>query len=251
MGKVIKWQIGTVVQIKEETPKTRSILLKLPDWSPHLAGQHYNLRLTAADGYQAMRSYSVATGVNVKNHIELTVDLVPDGEVSAFVHEILRVGDQLEVRGPIGGYFVWKPEIKKKIILIGGGSGIVPLMSIIRSQSGERDVKLLYSIQSPEFAIYKRELDDLSSASWFDLHYTFTRSQPDDWGGYARRIDHDMVMDLVAGEHLGGCIAYVCGPTAFVEFVANTLKEEGMFPSLIRTERFGPSAKLSLNQRII
>ncbi len=241
MGKPIKWQIGTVVEINDETPKARSITLRLPDWTPHLPGQHYNLRLTAADGYQAMRSYSVATGLGLSDQIQLTIDRVPNGEVSEFIHEVLEVGDQLEVRGPIGGYFIWKPEIRKKLLLIGGGSGIVPLMSILRSQAGNHPAKMLYSAQSPELAIYKKELDHFAKKEWFDLHYTFTRSQPEGWTGNARRVDHEMIMELVKGENLKGCMAYVCGPTAFVEFVANTLKEEGMMPAYIRTERFGPS----------
>ena len=228
--------------IQEETPKTKSILLKLPNWTPHLAGQHYNLRLTAEDGYTAMRSYSVASGLAVKNHIELTIDRLPNGEVSEFIHEVLEVGDQLEVRGPIGGYFIWKPEIKKNLLLIGGGAGIVPLMSMLRSQTGHRQVKLLYSNQSPELTIYKEELDQLAKEPWFDLHYTFTRFQPEGWTGYARRIDQEMIMGLLEGERLSDYIAYVCGPTAFVEFVANTLRDEGMTPSYIRTERFGPSS---------
>ena len=242
MSKSINWQIGTVLEIKDETPKTKSIVLELPEWTPHLPGQHYNLRLTAEDGYRAMRSYSVATGLGVQNNIQLTIDRIPDGEVSEFIHEVLEVGDQLEVRGPIGGYFIWKPEIKKKLFLIGGGSGIVPLMSILRSQAGQQGVNMLYSTQSPKLTIYKNELDQLTSEEWFDLHYTFTRSQPDAWEGYARRVDHEMIMELMESENLKDCIAYVCGPTAFVEFVANTLKEEGMTPSFIRTERFGPSS---------
>ena len=242
MSKAIAWQIGTVLEIKEETPKTKSIVLELPDWTPHLPGQHYNLRLTAEDGYRAMRSYSVATGLGVEHRIQLTIDLVPEGEVSEFIHEVLEVGDRLEVRGPIGGYFVWKPGITKKLFLIGGGSGIVPLMSILRSQAGHRRVSMLYSTQSPELTIYKEELDRFANESWFDLHYSFTRSQPDGWEGYARRVDHEMIMELMEREDLKDCIAYVCGPTAFVEFVANTLKEEGMMSAYIRTERFGPSS---------
>lgn len=239
MRKPINWQIATVKAIKEETPKTKTISLELPDWAPHFAGQHYNLRLTAEDGYIAMRSYSIATGINVKHQIELTIDRVPNGEVSAFVHDVLEVGDQLEVRGPIGGYFIWRPELKKKLLLIGAGSGIVPLMSILRSQQGHRDVKLLYSNQSPELTIFKEEIDSLSKEPWMDLHYTFTRSQPEGWTGYARRVDKDMVMHMMEDDHIGDYIAYVCGPTAFVEFVANTLKEEGMPSAYIRTERFG------------
>ncbi len=242
MKQPINWQIATVIAVKEETPKTKSILLKLPDWTPHFAGQHYNLRLTAADGYTAMRSYSVASGLDVEHQIELTIDRVPDGEVSEFVHDVLEVGDRLEVRGPIGGYFIWKPKFKKKLLLIGGGSGIVPLMSIVRSQLGHQKVRLLYSNQSPELTIYKQELDRLAKEPWFDLHYTFTRSQPEGWTGYARRVDHKMIMELLEREQLGDYLAYVCGPTAFVEFVANTLKEEGMASSYIRTERFGPSS---------
>ncbi len=242
MSKPIKWQIGTVLEIKEETPRAKSIVLSLPDWTPHLPGQHYNLRLTAEDGYRAMRSYSVATGIDVEHNIQLTIDLVPDGEVSEFIHEVLEVGDQLEVRGPIGGYFVWKPEIRKKLFLIGGGSGIVPLMSILRSQTGHRSVRMLYSTQSLELTIYKEELDHLADEPWFDLYYTFTRSQPEGWDGYARRVDREMIMELMESENLKDCIAYVCGPTAFVEFVANTLKDEGLTPAYIRTERFGPTS---------
>lgn len=236
------WQIATVTAIQQETPKTKTIRLELPNWAPHLPGQHYNLRLTAPDGYTAMRSYSVATGLNVKGQIELTIDRIPDGEVSEFIHNVLEIGDQIEVRGPIGGYFVWKPTMTKKLLLIGAGSGIVPLMSILRSQPGHIKVKLLYSNQSPDLTIYKQELDDYAIHSWFDLRYTFTRSQPEGWTGYTRRVDREMIMELIEKENPKNCIAYVCGPTAFVEFVANTLHTEGMPPAYIRTERFGPTS---------
>ncbi len=242
MSKSIPWQLATVEQIITETPRTKSVILRLPDFTPHLAGQHYNLRLTAADGYTAMRSYSVASGMDGKDRIQLTIDRVPDGEVSEFIHDVLEVDDQLEVRGPIGGYFVWKPEISKKILLIGGGSGIVPLMSIIRSQNGERKVKLLYSSQSPETTIYYDELNELAKTPWFNLDYTYTRSQPENWKGFSRRVDHDMIADFTLKDNLKEYIAYVCGPTPFVEFVANTLKKEGMMSAYIRTERFGPNS---------
>jgi len=237
----IPWQIATVVGIKAETSKAKTFKLELPDWKPHLPGQHYSLRLTAEDGYTAMRSYSIATGLGQQGYVEFTIDKVPNGEVSEFMHDILEIGDQLEVRGPIGGYFVWKPTLKKKLFLVGGGSGIVPLMSIIRSQAGKQDVSLLYSAQAAELAIYKEELDTLAQQSWFHLHYTFTRSQPDGWAGYARRVDEQMLSEVRETGDLSNCLAYVCGPTAFVEFVANALSATGLPGAFIRTERFGPS----------
>lgn len=242
MSKSIPWQIATVTEIKEETPRTKTIVLDLPDWTPHLPGQHYNLRLTAEDGYQAMRSYSIANGITAAGRIELTIDRVPDGEVSEFIHDVLEEGDRLEVRGPIGGYFVWKPRISKPLFLIGAGSGIVPLMSILRSQTGQQRVMLLYSTQSPELTIYQKELDQLAQEPWFDLYYTYTRAQPAHWTGLARRVDQDMIRDLYHQDILRNCLAYVCGPTAFVEFVAHTLNTEGLPTAYIRTERFGPGS---------
>lgn len=244
MKKSIDWQIATVTNIKRETPRTSSFTLELPDWQPHKAGQHYDVRLSAEDGYMVERSYSVASEPERTGVIDLTVDKIDDGEVSPYLHDVLMVGDRLEVRGPIGGYFVWDAMMHEPLFLIGGGSGIVPLMSILRHRAAAKSLvpaRLLYSARSAEDIIYRGELDALSQKmDGLEIFYTLTRSHPADWKGYTRRIDAEMLRELITP--LGNNVrVFVCGPTALVENAANALVQLGIPASSVKTERFGPS----------
>ena len=241
----IQWQIAQVTSIVQETPRVKTLTLHLPQWIPHLPGQHYDLRLTAEDGYQAERSYSVASPPEQTGEIALTIEVIEDGEVSAYLFDGIAVGDPLEVRGPIGGYFVWKDTMAgTPLLLVGGGSGIVPLMAMLRHRtniSGTNPTTLLFSVRTPEDAIYQHELELLAkNDTHFKLLFTFTRQAPPDWTGYTRRADRAMLTDVVGRfETPPNC--YVCGPTSLVENVANTLADMGLSPANIRTERFGPT----------
>jgi ferredoxin-NADP reductase len=231
----IRWQLGEVAELVDETPRVRTIVLDMPDWPGHRAGQHVDVRLTAEDGYQAQRSYSIAAAPEDKR-LAITVERLDDGEVSPYLTDELLVGDKLELRGPIGGYFVWSAEHGGPLLLVGGGSGVVPLRSMLRHRaatSSQVPARLLYSARSPDDVIYRHELEG------FDVVYTFTRAQPPGWTGYARRVDEEMLRDIAFSEAEG--IAYVCGPTRFVEAVADALLAVGYAPELIRTERFGPT----------
>jgi len=241
------WQIARVQRIVQETPRVKTFALQLPQWQPHQAGQHYDIRLTAPDGYQAERSYSVASPPEQTGEIELTVDLVEDGEISTYLHEGLSVGDQLEVRGPIGGYFVWGKKLEElPLLLVAGGSGIVPLMAMLRHRAAigaTNPTVLLFSIRTAADAIYRAELERLAQApagAGFDLRLTFTRQPPPAWAGYQRRIDHSMLREVL-GRFPAPPQCFVCGPTRLVEQVANTLVEVGLPADTIRTERFGPA----------
>lgn len=241
----MKWQLATIRKIIQENPQVKTFSLALPTWIPHLAGQHYDIRLTAPDGYQAQRSYSIASPPEQSGEIELTIELIDDGEVSGYLHEYAEVGDQLELRGPIGGYFVWEAtEDVGPLLLIAGGSGIVPLMSMLRHRriaKATHLTKLLFSIRSPQHHIYFEELAELQGNDHqVDLHYTYTRQAPEDWQGYQRRIDRAMLAELVS-DFPAPPLSYICGPTALVEQVANLLVELGLSPERIKTERFGPT----------
>jgi ferredoxin-NADP reductase len=242
--RVLEWQISTVVKVKVETSNVKTFTLALPDWTPHRAGQHYDVRLTAPDGYQAQRSYSVASSPEQKGEIELTVERLADGEVSTYLHDVLIVGDQVELRGPIGGYFVWEARMGGPLLLVAGGSGIVPLMAMLRHRKAtgsQVPVHLLYSSRTYEDVIYRDELERLSKDhSGLEIFHTLTRAQPMDWKGYSRRIDLRMLEEATRpfGKELK---AYICGPTAMVEGVANGLVTLGIPPDHIRTERFGPT----------
>jgi len=244
MKRPIEWQIATVTAIKPETPKTKSFTLALPAWMPHRAGQHYDIRLTAADGYQTQRSYSIASAPEQTGQVDLTVERIEDGEVSTYLHDVVIPGDQIEVRGPIGGYFVWEARQGGPLLLIAGGSGVVPLMAMLRHRvaSGARvPARLLYSSRTPDDVIYRAELDQISPAgSGLEVFHTFTRTQPPGWTGYARRIDAPMLRE-VAGPLGKGAQVFICGPTLLVESAANGLVQTGVPASQIRTERFGPS----------
>ena len=223
-----RWQIATVTSIKLETPTVKSFRLDLPMWMPHVPGQHYDVRLTAPDGYSAQRSYSIASSPLDEGGIELTVDRLADGEVSPYLHDVLEEGDQVEVRGPFASYFVWHGEAP--VLLVGGGSGVVPLMAMLRHRRRtmpELPMRLVYSVRTAEDVIYADELGD-------DTELTFTREPPDDWAGHTGRIDASMLAE-------GSGIAFVCGSNGFVEAAVSLLLENGFSPASIRTERFGPT----------
>jgi ferredoxin-NADP reductase len=246
MAQPIKWQIGSVEAIHEETPRAKTFTFRLPDWMRHRPGQHYDLRLTAPDGYQAERSYSIASEPEREGVVELTIERIDDGEVSPYMHEVVRVGDKLELRGPIGGYFVWEAALNGSLLLVGGGSGVVPLMAMLRHRTAARSrvpARLLYSSRSPDDVIYEADLKRLADGgNGLDVVLTFTRQQPQGWTGYHRRIDRAMLREVSAplGKNFR---AYVCGPTVLVEVVANNLVELGVPASSIRTERFGPTGQ--------
>jgi ferredoxin-NADP reductase len=224
-----------VSELIDETPQVKTIVLAVPDWPGHRAGQHVDVRLTAEDGYQAQRSYSIASPPE-DERLAITVERLDDGEVSPYLAEELVVGDKLELRGPIGGYFVWEAEQGGPLLLVGGGSGVVPLMSMLRHRAAAAPAVpalLLYSARSLDDVIYRDELGR------FDVVYTLTREQPPGWTGYARRVDDEMLREVADPGAAG--LAYVCGPTRFVEAVADGLVGIGYAPERVRTERFGPT----------
>jgi ferredoxin-NADP reductase len=227
----VPWQTGEVTSIRPETPRAKSFRLRLPQWRAHLPGQYYTLRLTAPDGYQAIRSYSIASSPLDVGEIELTVDCLTDGEVSPFLHDVVELGDELEVRGPLTEYFTWRGS--SPLLLIGGGSGVVPLMSMLRHRRRalpQVPVRLLYSVRSPDDVFYSDELGA-------ETTLTYTRRMPEGWTGATGRIDAGLVSRLAWPDGM----AYVCGPNGFVEAATSLLMESGYDPSRIRTERFGPS----------
>jgi ferredoxin-NADP reductase len=232
-----------VVELVEETAQTRSIALSLAGWSGHRAGQHVDVRLTAEDGYQAQRSYSIASAPE-DTDLVLTVERLDDGEVSPYLVDELRPGDRFELRGPIGGYFVWEPRPDESLFLLAGGSGIVPLMAMIRHREADGiavPARLLYSSRTLDDVIYRAELDELASRrNGLEVSHTLTRAQPPGWNGHARRVDAALIRE-VAWPPGAGAIAFVCGPTAFVETSATALAELGYPADHIRTERFGPT----------
>ena len=244
MKQTLNWQIASVKGIKSETAHVKSFTLTLPAWMRHRAGQHYDIRLTAEDGYQAQRSYSIASEPEREGEVDITVERINDGEVSSYLHDVLVPGDRIEARGPIGGYFVWEATMDEPLLLIAGGSGVVPLMSMIRHRAvaGARNpTSLLYSSRNFEDIIYYHELEKLRSANnGVQVFHTLTRSQPSDWKGYSRRIDQDMLKDIA--QPLGRAVqVFICGPTLLVESAANGLVKIGVNSNQIRTERFGPT----------
>jgi ferredoxin-NADP reductase len=239
----LSWTLGEVVDVIDETPRVRSIVLDVPEWMGHRAGQHVDVRLTAEDGYQAQRSYSIASAPE-DQRLALTVEGLPDGEVSSYLVGELRAGDMLELRGPVGGYFVWEADMGGPLLLVAGGSGIVPLMSMLRHRdaaAAEVGARLLYSSRSWEDVIYRDELERLASATHGpEIIHTLTRSQPPGWTGYARRVDGQMLKET-AWPASSMPSAFVCGPTPFVESVAAALVLLGFPPTSVKTERFGPT----------
>jgi ferredoxin-NADP reductase len=242
----LNWQLGEVVATRPETARTKSITLALPNWIGHRAGQHVDVRLTAEDGYQAERSYSIASPPEEAPHVTLTIERIDDGEVSPYLTEELRVGDKLELRGPIGGYFVWEAQMGGPLLLVAGGSGIVPLMAMLRHRAAVGSTvptRLLYSSRSLEDVIYRDELDRLRMSSpMLGVVQTLTRAQPPGWTGYTRRIDSQMLREVAwpLDQHP---LAYICGPTPFVETAAASLVTLGYEPARIKTERFGPTGE--------
>lgn len=244
MKQTLNWQIASVKEIKPETANVKSFTLTLPSWMRHRAGQHYDIRLTAEDGYQAQRSYSIASEPEREGEIDLTVERIGDGEVSTYLHDVLLSGDRIEVRGPIGGYFVWEATMSDPLLLIAGGSGVVPLMSMIRHRAAagaNNPTSLLYSSRSFEDVIYYNELEKLHVENHgLQVFHTLTRAQPSGWKGYARRIDAGMLKEVA--QPLGRSVqVFICGPTLLVESVSNTLVKIGINSNQIRTERFGPT----------
>lgn len=239
----LRWQTGRVVAVRAETPSSKTILLEVPGWPGHLAGQHVDLRLTAEDGYSAQRSYSIAGPVDGER-VELTVQRVPSGEVSTYLVDDLRVGDELELRGPIGGWFVWRAEELLPTLLVGGGSGMVPLMAMVRERAGKGSVApftLLYSVRSPAETYYADELTGRAREDdGLTVSLVYTRSAPAGSRRPAGRIGPADLDELGWKPGAGGRV-YVCGPTGFVEAVVGMMLDRGHDPSTIRTERFGPT----------
>ena len=239
----LAWQFGRVIAIVDETPRTKSLVLDVPAWAGHLAGQHVDVRLTAEDGYQAERSYSIASPPEERNLV-LTVERFDDGEVSPYLVDGLQPGDQLELRGPIGGYFTWQVADGGPLLLVAGGSGVVPLMAMIRHRAAHNSAvptRLLYSSRTFEDIIYRQELEQLTAADpTLMVVYTLTRAQPPNWFGERRRIDQAMLTE-VAWPAFAQPRVFVCGPTSLVEAVASALVALGHDPLWVKTERFGAS----------
>jgi ferredoxin-NADP reductase len=229
----LTWQLARVVGLVAENARTTSLVLRPPDWPGHLAGQHVDVRLTAEDGYQTQRSYSIASAPE-DEYLVLTVERLDDGEVSPYLTETVQPGDELELRGPVGGYFVWEESLGGPLLLVGGGSGVVPLRAMLRyhrAVGSDLPVRLLYSARTQADLIYQREL------SGFDTTITLTREH---WAGRTGRVDREL-LEEVAWPATDHPLVYVCGPTRFVEAVATALVSLGHDASRVRTERFGPT----------
>ncbi len=238
----LSWQLGRVVESVQETPRAKSLVLELPDWPGHRAGQHVDVRLTAEDGYQAQRSYSIASAPE-DGQLVLTVERLEDGEVSPYLVDELRAGDELELRGPIGGYFVWEASLPGPLLLVSGGSGIVPFRAMLRHWAATGRpvvVRLLHSARSLDDALYRDELTRLAAHDELDVRIALTREWPEDWRGHRGRINRELLGE-VAWSPREDSRTYVCGPSGFVEAAAAGLVENGHPPSRIRTERFGPT----------
>jgi ferredoxin-NADP reductase len=240
----LSWRAGEVAELIDETPRVRTVVMAVPGWPGHLAGQHLDVRLTAEDGYQTQRSYSIASPPDLGDRVAVTVERIDDGEVSPFLAGDVQVGDRLEFRGPIGGYFVWDVGVGGPLLLVAGGSGICPLMAMLRHRAARGSTipaRLLYSARSLDDVIYRGELDRLAAAGdGLEVVYTLTRAQPPDWTGYRRRIDAEMLA-AVAWTASAHPITFVCGPTPLVESVAQALVHLGHDAARIKTERFGPT----------
>jgi ferredoxin-NADP reductase len=239
----LAWRLAELVEHVPETHAVQTLVLDVPDWAGHAAGQHVDVRLTAEDGYQAQRSYSIASPPT-SERLELTVERLEDGEVSPFLTDVLEPGERFELRGPVGGYFVWDPAASGPIHLVGGGSGIVPLMAMLRHRAAvaaPAPATLLYSARSYEDIIYREELERLAAGEEGpEVAFTLTRGRPDGWTGYDRRVDAAMLAD-VFGTSPGAATAFICGPTSFVEAAAEGLVGLGYEAGRVRTERFGPT----------
>jgi len=239
----LTWAIAEVIDRIDETPRVQSLTFDVPDWPGHLPGQHIDVRLTAEDGYQAQRSYSIATPAD-GTRLTLTVERLEDGEVSTYLTGVLEIGDRIELRGPIGGYFVWEPSRGGPLGLIGGGSGVAPLMAMLRARvaaGSDAPVRMLCSWRTADDVIYADELAAIArDADGVSITHTLTRSAPDDWAGRRGRFDHAALSRLAWPAEVEP-LTYVCGPTGFVEAVASVLVELGHDPRRVLTERFGPT----------
>ena len=235
------WRVARVDDVRMESPTATTIVLEVPEWPGHLAGQHVDVRLTADDGYEAQRSYSIASPPG-ESQLALTVERIESGEVSPYLTDELRTGDQLELRGPIGGYFTWQAADGGPLVLIAGGSGLVPLMAMLRHRDAATDeisVHLLVSARTLPAVLYRDELSRRAGRG-IDVRYTLTRDAPAGWTGWVRRVDTDMLREIGAVPDRRPLL-YVCGPTGFVEHVAGLLVDLGHDPHTVKTERFGPS----------
>ena len=233
----LNWLVATLTATRDETPTARTLVFDVPGWPGHLAGQHVDVKLTAEDGYSAERSYSIASAPDGA-HLELTVQSIADGEVSPYLTEVIEPGDPLELRGPIGGWFVWNPSSPAPVLLVAGGSGVVPLMAMIRAIEGKVPIRLIYSVRSPADALYAPELSERARVSPLTLTYLYTRRAPE--GMPVGRINAGVVE--AAGWPADAKPAiFVCGPTGFVEAAAQLLVAAGHDPGIVKTERFGPT----------
>jgi len=238
----LTWRAATLAESRPETATARTLVLDVPDWPGHLPGQHVDVRLTAPDGYRAQRSYSIASAWSERGRVELTIQRLDDGEVSPYLTDVLEVGDQIEVRGPVGGWFVWREAQPQPVLLIGGGSGVVPLMAMVRARGQSRakqPFRMIYSVRTPDDVIYREELPrHVRDDPGFDLLVNYTRKAPEGSRNPPKRIDvatinsHGWPPDFTPD-------VYVCGPTTFVETAADILVALGHDPKRIRTERFG------------
>jgi len=239
----VVWRVATVRAVRRETPAARTIVLDVPGWPGHVAGQHVDVRLTAEDGYQAQRSYSIASAPEAED-LELTVERIDDGEVSPYLVDEVRPGDEIEVRGPVGGHFTWRASDGGTLLLVAGGSGLVPLMAMLRHRAAQGSTvpaELLVSAGRWHDVLYREELAALAArADGLGVAYTLTRSVPPQWQGYDRRVDRAILDEIGPPPHTAPRV-FVCGPTAFVERVADLLVQMGHAPAAIRAERFGPT----------
>jgi ferredoxin-NADP reductase len=234
------WKVGTVTAVHTETPTARSLEIEIPGWPGNLAGQHLDLRLTAADGYTATRSYSIASAGS-DERVQLAVDKLPDGEVSPYLVDEVVVGDKIELRGPLGGWFVWRPEQTEPVQLIAGGSGVVPLVAMIRAhQAGVSTTKfrLLYSVREPADVFFADELEALEKTPSLEITWVYTRKTPDGWPRPAGRVNRATLVESTIPASDNPTV-FVCGPTGFVEAVADLLVEAGHPADRVKTERFG------------
>jgi ferredoxin-NADP reductase len=238
----LSWYVASLVARRKETATASTLVLNVPGWPGHQAGQHVDVRLRAEDGYTAVRTYSIASAANGER-LELTIELMPDGEVSPYLVETIAAGDSLEILGPIGGWFVWKPDQTEPVQLIAGGSGIVPLMAMIRTRerAGARvPFRLIYSVRSPEAIYYAEELRQLDADGSVAVTLAYTRTVPAKWPAKPQRIDAVLLEANALASSQAPC-AYICGPTSFVETAAALLERAGYDTARIKTERFGPT----------
>jgi ferredoxin-NADP reductase len=240
-GRLI-WRVATLAEARMETPTARTLVLDVPDWPGHLPGQHIDVRLTAPDGYSAQRSYSIASAWSGSGPVELTIQRVPDGEVSTYLTDTLEVGQPIELRGPVGGWFVWREAQTAPVLLVAGGSGVVPLMAMIRARGlvrGRQPFRLIYSVRTPEDACYATELArHVRDDPGLDVRYVYTRKTPDGWPEPPKRLGV-ATLNTYGWPADFGPDCFVCGPTSFVETAADILVALGHDPGKIRTERFG------------